>query len=172
MVIGIVLVWAWTGDAVAVPVTAVAGVAIVAALVDIRTSRIPNAVVLFAFAVEACSWPLVALVDDRAMLPLLADLAAGLALSGAPALFVVWLVAPRVLGGGDWKLLSVLGMAVGYLAPLGASVIVMGAFVGGIGTAVVSRRRDVILGPSLALGYLTAIAAVIAWPDVFATWYR
>ena len=77
-----------------------------------------------------------------------------------------------VLGGGDWKLLSVLGIAVGYLAPLGATVIVMGAFVVGIGIAVVSRRRDIILGPPLAFGYLTAIAAVIVWPNVFANWYR
>jgi Flp pilus assembly protein protease CpaA len=104
--------------------------------------------------------------------PLLADLTAGLVLSGAPAMFVIWLVAPRVLGGGDWKLLSVLGIAVGYVAPLGATVIVMGAFVGGVAAAAFVRRRNVILGPPLALGYVAAVAAVVAFPDLFANWCR
>ncbi|MDQ3544039.1 MAG: hypothetical protein M3431_09305, partial [Actinomycetota bacterium] len=85
---------------------------------------------------------------------------------------VIWLVAPRVLGGGDWKLLSVLGIAIGYVAPLGATVIVMGAFVGGLVVAAVVRRRNIILGPPLALGYMAAVVAVITAPDLFANWYR
>jgi len=92
------LAWRGTGYAAAVPLTMVAGAAIAATVTDIRISRIPNGVVMFALVAEACSWPLVAVVDDRAMLPLLGDLGAGLALSGAPALFVVWLIVPRVLG--------------------------------------------------------------------------
>jgi Flp pilus assembly protein protease CpaA len=87
-------------------------------------------------------------------------------------MFVIWLVAPRVLGGGDWKLLSVLGISVGYVAPLGATVIVMGAFASGLLVAALVRQRNIILGPPLALGYAAAVAAVVLAPDVFDNWYR
>jgi Flp pilus assembly protein protease CpaA len=164
--------WLVTGAAAAVPVTLVGAVALVAAVSDLRTNRIPNRLILTALGVLAGSWVLVSIVDDRPMAPLLIDLAAGLALSGAPAMFVIWLVAPRVLGGGDWKLLSVLGITVGYLAPLGATVIVMAAFVGGLAVAAVVRQRNIILGPPLALGYAAAVAAVTFAPDLFGNWYR
>ena len=45
------------------------------------------------------------------------DIVAGVVLSGAPLLFAIWLVAPRLIGGGDWKLLAVMGVAIGYLDP-------------------------------------------------------
>ena len=169
---GAAAAWWATGAAAAVPITAVGAIALAAAVSDIRTSRIPNGLIVLALVVLASSWVFVATIDNRSMAPLLGDLAAGLALSGAPAMFVIWLVAPRVLGGGDWKLLSVLGIAMGYVAPLGATVIVMGAFAGGLVVASVVRRRDIILGPPLALGYVAAIVAVIAAPDLFANWYR
>ncbi len=164
--------WWVTDVAAAVPISLVGVIGFAAAVSDVRTSRIPNSLVVTAVAVLACSWAFVSVVDGRPMAPLLADLAAGLVLSGAPALFVIWLVAPRVLGGGDWKLLSVLGMAMGYVAPLGATVIVMGAFVGGLGVAVTVRRRNIILGPPLALGYAAAVVAVAVWPELFGNWYR
>jgi Flp pilus assembly protein protease CpaA len=164
--------WWVTGAAAAVPVTVVGAVALAAAASDARIGRIPNVLVLTALAVLAGSWVLVSVADDRPMAPLLADLAAGLVLSGAPAMFVIWLVAPRVLGGGDWKLLSVLGIAIGYVAPLGATVIVMAAFVGGVAVATVVRERNIILGPPLALGYAAAVAAVSFAPDLFDNWYR
>lgn len=169
---GAAVVWWATGAAAAVPITIVGAIALAAAVSDIRTSRIPNGLIVLAVVVLASSWVFVATVDNRSMAPLLADLAAGLALSGAPAMFVIWLVAPRVLGGGDWKLLSVLGIAMGYVAPLGATVIVMGAFAGGLVTAAVVRRRDIILGPPLALGYVAAVIAVISAPELFMNWYR
>ena len=164
--------WWVTDAAAAIPIVLVGVVALAAAVSDVHTSRIPNRLILVALAVLGASWFLVSAIDDRPMAPLLADLAAGLVLSGAPAMFVVWLVAPRVLGGGDWKLLSVLGIAVGYLAPLGATIIVMAAFVAGLGVAALIRRRNIILGPPLALGYAVAIATVVAAPDLFDNWYR
>lgn len=164
--------WWATGAAAAVPITVVGALAVIAAFYDIRTSRIPNGLIVLALVVLAGSWGFVAIVDNRPMAPLLTDLAAGLAMSGAPAMFVIWLVAPRVLGGGDWKLLSVLGIAMGYVAPLGATVIAMGAFVGGLTVAAVVRRRDIVLGPPLMVGYATAVIAVVAFPDLFANWYR
>lgn len=169
---GAAAAWFVSDVAAAVPLASVGVLAVAAAVSDIRTGRIPNRLILIALAVLAGSWVLVSVVDDRPLIPLLTDLAAGLALSGAPAMFVIWLVAPRVLGGGDWKLLSVLGIAIGYVAPLGATVIVMGAFVGGIAVATVARRRNIILGPPLALGYAAAVAAVVVAPDLFDNWYR
>ena len=164
--------WRDTGAAAAVPMAAIAAVAIAAAISDIRTGRIPNGLVVTALVLLAAGWPFVAAVDNRPMPPLLTDLGAGLVLSGAPAMFVIWLAAPRVLGGGDWKLLSVLGGSLGYLAPLGATVIVMGASVAGVVVASLVRSRTIILGPPLALGYAFAIAAVVVSPDVFDSWYR
>ena len=163
--------WWLTGAAAAVPIAVIGSVALVAAATDAATGRIPNGLIVFALSTIAGSWTLVAIVDNRLMAPLLADLAAALVMSGAPALFVVWLVAPRLLGGGDWKLLSVLGSAVGFVAPLGAAVIVMGAFAGGLAVAAVGRRRTVALGPPLAVGYFLAVAAVVLYPELFANWY-
>lgn len=171
-VTGSLLAWWATGAAAAVPITIVGAVAAAAAVSDVRTGRIPNGLIVLALVVLAGSWGFVAMVDNRPMAPLLTDLAAGLVLSGAPAMFVIWLVAPRVLGGGDWKLLSVLGAAMGYVAPLGATVIVMGAILGGLVVAALVRRRNIILGPPLALGYAAAVLAVVAFPDLFANWYR
>lgn len=171
-VAGALVAWWATGAAAGIPVTIVGTVAASSAICDIRTGRIPNVLVVLALVVLTTSWPTVAIVDNRPMLPLLTDLAAGLVLSGAPALFVIWLVAPRVLGGGDWKLLGVLGIAIAYVAPLGATVIVMGACAGGLVVAAIVRRRDIILGPPLALGYAAAVVAVVAVPDLFDNWYR
>jgi Flp pilus assembly protein protease CpaA len=167
-----VIAWSTTHVAAAVPISGVGAIALAAAASDVRTSRIPNRIVVVALALLAGSWPLVAGADNRPMAPLLGDLAAGLVLSGAPAMFVLWLVAPNALGGGDWKLLSVLGIALGYVSPLGATVIVMGAFAGGVVVAAVVRHRIIVLGPPLALGYAVAVVAVTVSPDLFDNWYR
>lgn len=153
--------------AVAVPITAVAGLAIAAAVSDVRTGRIPNRLILYGLATLAGSLVLVALADGQSLGRLLADMAAGVALSGAPAMFLIWLVAPRLLGGGDWKMLTVLGLAIGMLAPLGATVIVVGAFTVALVLAVLQRRRQIVLGPPLAFGFVLAVLAVVILPDLF-----
>ena len=106
-----------TGHLTWAPVILVAGVATACGIVDRRTGLIPNGLVLDASAVVVLLVGPVTVVDDRPLAELGGALLAGLALSGAPLLFAVWLVAPRLIGGGDWKLLSVLGLAAGYLAP-------------------------------------------------------
>ncbi len=73
----------------AVPISCVGALALGAAINDARTGRIPNRIILLALTAVAASWPLVAVADDRALLPLLGDIVGGLALSGAPAIFVV-----------------------------------------------------------------------------------
>ena len=86
-------------------------------------------------------------------------------------MFLVWLVAPRLIGGGDWKLLVVLGAMVGFLAPASASVIPMAAFGAATLAAAARHRRQVRLGPFLAAGYVVAIVAAVTEPELFGNWY-
>ena len=166
------ITWLVTGAAAAMPVSLVGGIALVAAVADHRSGRIPNGLVLAGLVVVGCGWGFVGTFDDRQMGPLGADLLAGLLLSGAPFLFVVWLLSPRLVGGGDWKLLAVCGLAIGYLAPVAALVIVMIGFVAAILVAALLRRRHVRLGPLLALGYAAAVLAAISAPELFENAYR
>lgn len=163
--------WWVSGTAVAVPVALVGGVAVAAAVTDARSGRIPNGHVLTGVIVVACSWGFVSTLDDRLMQPLGTDLLAGAGLGGAPAVFAVWLVAPHLIGGGDWKLLLVLGAAVGAVAPTAASLIPVVAFAAAIVAATVRRRRTIRLGPFLALGYVVTVTMAIAEPAWFGSWY-
>jgi Flp pilus assembly protein protease CpaA len=163
--------WWITGAAVALPLALVAGVAVAAAIEDTRTGRIPNGLIVTGITIVASSWGLVAVLDNRLMGPLALDLVAGLALGGAPVMFLVWLVAPRLIGGGDWKLLVVLGAVVGFLAPASASVIPMVAFGAAAVASAARHRRQVRLGPFLAAGYVVAIVATVVEPALFGSWY-
>ena len=163
--------WWVTGAAVALPVALIGGIAVAAAIEDMRTGRIPNGLVLTGIAVITCAWGFVATLDNRLMGPLATDSLAGFVLGGAPAVFVVWLVAPRLIGGGDWKLLVVLGAMIGFVAPASASVIPVVAFGAATLAAAARRRRHVRLGPYLAAGYLVAVAAAITLPDLFGNSY-
>jgi Flp pilus assembly protein protease CpaA len=163
--------WWFTGTVVALPLGLIGGIAVAAAIEDVTTGRIPNGLVLTGLVIVGCSWGFVATFDNRLMRPLGVDLLAGLVLGGAPVVFLVWLIAPRLVGGGDWKLLAVLGAAVGAVAPAAASLIPMAAFGAALFAAVVRRRREIRLGPFLAAGYIVALAAALAEPAVFGNWY-
>ena len=80
-------------------------------------------------------------------------------------------VAPRLIGGGDWKLLVVLGAVIGFLAPASASVVPMAAFGAAAVAAAARHRRHVRLGPFLAAGYVVAIVATVVEPELFGSWY-
>ena len=163
--------WWSTGAAVAVPLALVGALAFAAAVEDVNTGRIPNSLILSGIVVVGCSWGFVATLDNRMMRPLAVDLLAGLVLGGAPVVFLVWLVAPRLVGGGDWKLLAVLGAAVGALAPAAASVVPMTAFAAAIVATTIRRRRQIRLGPYLFGGYVLAIAVALVQPDLFGNGY-
>lgn len=167
-----VVAWLVTGVAAAAPVVAVGGLTVTAAVCDARTGRIPNGLVLTGLAVVAFAWGIVAAADGRPMGELAGDLAAGALLGGAPVLFAVWLVAPGLVGGGDWKLLAVCGLALGYLAPLAAVAMVVVGFGSAIVVAAVVRRRYVVLGPLLAAGYVVAVIVTLAQPTLFGSAYR
>jgi prepilin signal peptidase PulO-like enzyme (type II secretory pathway) len=163
--------WWITGAAVAIPLALVGGVALAAAIEDSRTGRIPNGLILTGITIVACSWGFVAVLDNRLMGPLALDVLSGLALGGAPVVFLMWLVAPRLIGGGDWKLLVVLGAVVGFLAPASASVVPVAAFGAAAAAAAAHHRRHVRLGPFLAAGYVVAIVATVVAPELFGSWY-
>jgi Flp pilus assembly protein protease CpaA len=164
--------WLLTGATAAVPLATVGGITVAAAVADHRTGRIPNGLVLTALVVVGCGWAFVGTLDDHRTSPLGTDLLVGLVLSGAPFLFLVWLVAPRLVGGGDWKLLAVCGLAIAYVAPMAAVVIAMVGFVVAVLVAAARRARHVRLGPMLALGYAIAIAAALLAPELFQNAYR
>jgi Flp pilus assembly protein protease CpaA len=156
--------WWLTGRAAAVPVVLVGAIVIAAACCDRATARIPNSLVLAGVVVVGCGWGFVGAFDERMMDQLARDVGAGLLLSGAPLLFAIWLVAPRLIGGGDWKLLAVMGAAVGYADPSLAALAGMVAFGGALVVAAVTRRRHLPLGPLFALGYWVAAAVAVGSP--------
>jgi leader peptidase (prepilin peptidase)/N-methyltransferase len=160
--------WAVSGRADAAPVAFVAVVAVAAAHHDTRCGRIPNGLVLAGLLAVVASWGLVSSIDGTPMSTVAGDVLAGCVLSGAPLLFLVWLASPRLIGGGDWKLLAVLGLAVGYVAPSAAVVVGAVGFAGAILLAAATRRRHVVLGPALAVGYLVAIGLAVVSPPLVA----
>lgn len=148
---------------------AAAGIALTA--IDLDTRRLPDAVVLPSLAVIAILLAGAALVDG--------DLAALLrAALGAVALFFFYfllsVVRPGGMGGGDVKLAAVVGLVLGWL---GAGPLVVGAFaafvVGGIvGIALLvrgnaSRRTAIPFGPWMLVGAWIGIVA----GDPLAAWY-
>jgi Flp pilus assembly protein protease CpaA len=148
--------WLGSGRAIAVPVAVVAVLSVQAAAVDARTLRIPNRLVLASLAAVACGVPLVAVADHLSEIDLVGGVGVGRFLSGAPFLLVGWAIWPAGVGGGDWKLLSVQGAAVGLLAPLAAPIILLVAAVGQIGPQLVALTDD---GEALFTQLLGAVVA-------------
>ena len=91
----------------------------------------------------------------------------GWLLSGAAFLAMAWFVRPALVGGGDWKLLTALGAAIGLVAPLAAMCVLLIAAPVGLAVSALSRgRRCVPMAPGLALGYVVALVLVGAWPNL------
>lgn len=156
------IAWAVSGHAVAAPLALAAFYALAAAWVDARTLRIPNRHVVAVLAAVAAGIPLVTVVDHRAIRDVVAGVAAGVAFSGAPLVFGVWLARPSAIGGGDWKLLGALGAVVGLAAPFAAAVVLLGACLVQFAQRIVTGRALLSLGPGLAVGYVAAVTCVFA----------
>ena len=124
------------------------GVLVVLSVIDIRTRRLPNRIVLPAAAVVFAAQ--VALEPERALEWTLA------ALGAFGVLFVLAAINPAGLGMGDVKLALLLGAALGWQV-LGALVL---GFVLAAGAGVVmivrggwaARKNTLPLGPCLAAG--------------------
>jgi leader peptidase (prepilin peptidase) / N-methyltransferase len=130
------------------------GVLAVAANVDRREFRLPDALVGLA------ATPLVAVVfmAPAAGAPVVAASAvAGAMVAGAP-IGVVHLVAPTSMGFGDVKAAAVLGGAVGVVEWRLALVAICAAAAAAAVSALVLRRRTVALGPFLVGGAFVVLA--------------
>jgi len=155
-----------SGRCVAPPLVAAGVLAVVAAVSDARTGRIPNTI-----AAAVALWVVAGVIvviglDHRSAGEGIGSVLAGLVLSEAPFLAAMWVVRPSVIGGGDVKLLSGLGCTVGLLSPYAASVLVLVAVIVTLGLAAVARGRHVVFGPGLAVGYVLAVAAGVAANEV------
>jgi prepilin signal peptidase PulO-like enzyme (type II secretory pathway) len=84
----------------------------------------------------------------------------GLLLSGAPVLFAIWFVRPNLIGGGDWKLLAVLGASLGLISPVAAALAAFVACLAQFARLILGRRRSIPFAPSLAIGYAIALAMI------------
>lgn len=153
----------------------VAGVSVpvvVAAAVDWRTHRIPNRLTLVMVALAAVGVPIIVAADGRSVGDVALGGLSGFVCSGAPLVAALWVVRPGSIGGGDVKMLAVIGVALGFTAPLAAMLLLpMALLVAGV-EAIVVRSRRVVLGPGLALGYLVAVTASVAWSDLLGGPYR
>lgn len=149
----------------------VCAVAITLGYVDVRTHRLPNAVVLPSYAVVA------ALVLGISVLTaawggLLFAAIGGALLWGS--FFVVMIIYPAGMGFGDVKLAGLLGIVLGWL---GLEYLVVGVFaaflLGGLSGLVLmlarraNRRTSIPFGPFLLLGFWAAVLSA----DLIAGWY-
>jgi leader peptidase (prepilin peptidase)/N-methyltransferase len=146
----------------------VAGLATAAAIIDARTGRLPDELLL------AATFPLVALVVAAAfetgdlVAPALAMGAGAAAFSGP--VFLIHLVSPAAMGFGDVKLAAVLGFALGVI-DWRLSVLALCLASGGTALVGLARRRTTLpFGPGLVAGALVvAVASMLSeglptWP--------
>jgi leader peptidase (prepilin peptidase)/N-methyltransferase len=158
--------WSESGWALALVLVAYlffAAISIVLTLIDLDTRRLPNAIVLPSYVVGLVLLGSAALIsaDEAAMLRGVIGMAALYAFY-----FILRLVRPGGMGGGDVKLAGVVGL---YLGFIGWGALAVGAFFaflyGGVfGVALLiarraGRRTAIPFGPWMILG---------AWTGVFA----
>ena len=146
-------------QAAAVAAIFVGVLAVAAAIVDERTGRIPNRLVLAGLVTVLAAIPFVA-VQEEGLSSVASSVGVGLPLSGAPVLFAIWFVRPDLIGGGDWKLLAVLGASLGLVSPIAAALAAFVACLAQFVRLMLGRRRSIPFAPSLAIGYATAIASI------------
>lgn len=139
-------------------------VGVVLAVIDARTRRLPNPLVLPAYPIA------VALITAAALAPSATTAQLGYALFGLVGVgaffLVLWLIHPAGMGWGDVKLSGILGLYLGWLgfanllfgifaAFLASSLVGLALMVAGRGT----RKTQIPLGPFLLAGLLGAVLA-------------
>lgn len=153
---------AWAAAIVIVAFLYFAAISIVLALIDLDTHRLPNGIVLPSYLVAGVLFTSAAWVGDD--WPALLRAGIGMAVLYA-FYFVLRLVRPAGMGGGDVKLAGVIGMHLGWV---GWGALAVGAFasffLGGVfGVALILARRAgrktaIPFGPWMILG---------AWVGIF-----
>lgn len=158
--LGGVLAWV-VGPAPVLPaLLLLAGVGLVLAPVDVRTHRLPDAVVLPTYPALAI---LLALAATREGLAPLARAAEG-GLVAFGVLYVLAFALPAGLGYGDVKLAGLLGAVLAWYGwPVLLRGLVVGFLYGGVCAVVLlvtrraDRRSNLAYGPFLLAGTLTAV---------------
>jgi leader peptidase (prepilin peptidase)/N-methyltransferase len=140
-----------------------AAVLVALSVIDIRTRRLPNRIVLPSAALVLAAQ--LAIAPDRALEWIAAALAA------FAVLLAAHLAHPGGLGMGDVKLALLLGAALGWAV---AAALVIGLLAAGLAAVAVvlrdgwaARKRAIPLGPFLALGGVIALFA----GDAILDWY-
>jgi leader peptidase (prepilin peptidase)/N-methyltransferase len=157
LLVGIVAVV--SGYPVVAPMTIVALLVVAAAVVDEQVGRIPNRLTFVALATVMVAVPFVA-TQSRPLGSVAFSVVAGILISGAPVLLLIWLLRPDLIGGGDWKLLAVLGASLGLIAPIAAALAAFVACLVQFVRLVLGQRRSIPFAPSLAVGYAIALATI------------
>jgi Flp pilus assembly protein protease CpaA len=128
-----------------------------AAWVDWRDGRIPNVFVLAVLSLGVSAAMTEVAGGSLGIVEFVGRVAAGLVLSGAALLFAVWLVRPRWVGGGDWKLLAACALVLAVIDPLAAGVAGVMALMVQPVVSLVRRRAFAPFGPAVALGYCAGV---------------
>lgn len=130
------------------------GVAASAAVIDLRTGRIPNRLVSMA-GVPSLVVVIVAFADARGS-EAIASVCLGVAAFAGPVL-MVHLVSPPAIGFGDVKLATALGAVLGLVGPgLGLLALCIASAVTA-GAGLLGRHRALPFGPGLVAGAVTAL---------------
>ena len=133
----------------------------IAAACDARSGRIPNHVVVAIGALTVVRSGTVVVSGNATPGAVAADVVAGIVVSGSVTLFVVWLLRPSAVGGGDWKLLAVVGAALGVVDPLAAAIVGVVAVAVQVVAAVLARRRQLVFAPALLVGFFAGSTATL-----------
>ena len=133
-----------------------------AAVVDVRSARIPNELVV-ALVCAVLARVVVIASQHGPMMAVVADVTMGVVVSGGLAMFVVWLVRPQAIGGGDWKLLAAVGAAFGLIDVAAAAVAGVVAVAVQLVASAVLRRRVLPFAPALLAGS----AAAVVWSNLW-----
>ena len=142
----------------------------IAAACDARSGRIPNEVVVAIGALTVVRFGTIVVIGNATLVAVAADVVAGVVLSGSVTLFVVWLLRPSAVGGGDWKLLAVVGAALGIVDPLAAATVGVVAVAVQVVASLLARRRRLVFAPALLIGFLAGATATLWLHHGAAAW--
>lgn len=130
------------------------GIAACAAVVDMRTGRLPNRLVGLA-AVPTLAVAGVAFGNGRGLEAVSSVVLGALAFAGP--MFVVHLVSPSAIGFGDVKLAAALGVTLGLIEPaLGLLALCIASAVTAL-VGLLGRHKTLAFGPGLVAGAIAAL---------------
>lgn len=132
----------------------------IAAILDLKTKRIPNGLVLVMHAAWGITSAMKLFTDTDAAVRLLIDSAFGF-ITGGGLFLLVYLISHKGLGGGDVKFMAASGAYLGFAGTI--TVLLYGSVLAALtGLALIllkkiGRKDSVPLAPFLYIGMLAAI---------------